>query len=45
VNGCAFSPGGALLATIDGGTLRLWHAATGRPHCALRVAGPLMGIA
>jgi len=43
---CAFSPDGALLATasIDQ-TVRLWQVATGRCHCALRLAGPVLGIA
>jgi hypothetical protein len=25
--------------------VRLWQVATGRCHCALRVAGPLFGVA
>jgi len=43
---CAFSPDGALLATASNDrTVRLWQVATGRCRCALRVAGPLLGIA
>jgi WD40 repeat protein len=43
---CAFNPDGTLLATTGrDGTVRLWRVADGRCHCALRVTGPLVGIA
>jgi WD40 repeat protein len=46
VEGCAFSPDGTLLATTSrDGTVRLWNTTTYTCHCALRVAGPLLGIA
>ncbi|MGH3811331.1 MAG: NB-ARC domain-containing protein, partial [Pseudonocardiaceae bacterium] len=46
VRTCAFSPDGTLLATTSHDqTLRLWQVASGRCHCALRLAGPLIGIA
>ncbi|MGH3694419.1 MAG: hypothetical protein ACRDRX_10630 [Pseudonocardiaceae bacterium] len=44
--GCAFSPDGALLATTSNDqTVRLWQVASGRCHCALRLASPVVGIA
>jgi WD40 repeat protein len=46
VEGCAFSPNSNLLATASrDGTVRLWQVANGQCQCALRVAGPLLGIA
>ncbi len=43
---CAFSPDGTLLATTSNDqTVRLWQVASGRCHCALRLAGPVAGIA
>jgi WD40 repeat protein len=46
VSTCSFSPDGTLLATTGrDGTVRLWQVADGRCHCALRVTGPLVGIA
>jgi WD40 repeat protein len=43
---CAFSLDGTLLATASyDQTVRLWQVANGRCHCALRLAGPLVGIA
>jgi WD40 repeat protein len=46
VEGCAFSPDDTLLATTSrDGTIRLWDTTTHICHCALRVAGPLLGIA
>jgi WD40 repeat protein len=46
VDRCAFSPDGTLLATASNDqTVRLWQVATGRCHCALRLAGPVVGIA
>ncbi|MGW4518484.1 hypothetical protein ACWEO4_42790 [Streptomyces sp. NPDC004393] len=42
----AFSSDGTLLATTGHDqTVRLWQVPTGRPHCTLRVAGDLNGIA
>ncbi|MDQ3764738.1 MAG: hypothetical protein M3460_25370, partial [Actinomycetota bacterium] len=46
VDRCAFSPDGILLATASNDqTVRLWQVARGRCHCALRLVGPLIGIA
>ncbi|HSV65669.1 MAG TPA: DUF4062 domain-containing protein [Mycobacteriales bacterium] len=46
VRHCAFSPDGTLLATTSrDGTVRLWQVTTINCHCALRVAGALLGIA
>ncbi len=46
IEACAFSPDGALLATASRDhTVRLWQVATGRCHCALRVASPHTCIA
>jgi WD40 repeat protein len=46
VRGCAFSSDGALLATASNdGMVRLWQVATGRCHCAIRVGGPVFGVA
>ncbi|MGH3925772.1 MAG: WD40 repeat domain-containing protein, partial [Pseudonocardiaceae bacterium] len=43
---CTFSPDGTLLATTSNDqTVRLWRVASGRCHCALRLAGPVAGIA
>jgi WD40 repeat protein len=46
VQACTFSRDGNLLVTSgNDGTIRLWRLPGGQPHCALRVAGPLAGIA
>jgi WD40 repeat protein len=46
VEDCRFSPDGTVLATASrDGTVRLWRAADGTCQCALRVDGPLLGIA
>ena len=46
VEGCAFSPDGALLATTSRDrTIRLWDTRSHACRCALRVAGPLLGVA
>jgi len=43
---CAFSPDGTVLATAGSdGVIRIWDTADGRCRCALRVTGPLVGIA
>ncbi|WP_419249054.1 WD40 repeat domain-containing protein [Streptomyces canus] len=45
IRGCAFSPDGTLLATAGRDqTIRLWHMATGRCHCALRLPSDLRGL-
>ncbi|MET7399959.1 NB-ARC domain-containing protein [Dactylosporangium sp. NPDC005572] len=42
----AFAPDGTLLATTgNDSTIRIWQVATGRCVCALRLAGPVEGIA
>ena len=42
----AFAPDGTLLATTgNDSTIRIWHVPTGRCVCALRLAGPVEGIA
>jgi WD40 repeat protein/uncharacterized caspase-like protein len=46
VDDCAFSPDGQLLATCgNDGTVRVWEPESRRCRCAIRVAGPLLGIA
>ncbi|WP_308301771.1 DUF4062 domain-containing protein [Frankia umida] len=46
VETCAFSPDGTVLATAGSdGVIRLWNVTTGTCHCALRVTGPLVGVA
>ncbi len=46
VESCAFSPDGTILATAGSdGVIRLWNVTNGTCHCALRVTGPLVGVA
>jgi WD40 repeat protein len=46
IEACAFSPDSALLATAGRDRIvRLWQVATGRCHCALRVASSHARIA
>ncbi|WP_353964047.1 WD40 repeat domain-containing protein [Streptomyces canus] len=45
VENCAFAPDGTLLATAGRDqTIRLWHMATGRCHCALRLPSDLTAL-
>jgi WD40 repeat protein len=46
VDDCAFSADGELLATAgNDGTVRVWRAATGECLSAVRLSGPLLGVA
>jgi WD40 repeat protein len=46
VDRSTFSPDGTPLATASNDrTVRLWRIADGTCHCALRLAGPVVGIA